>query len=169
MGEVWQRRVIYMGKNYRDMTDEEKERHKENVKRYDTNNAEKQAERRRISSRRYYGDNKDACLNRHKEWCNVNGDYIRQKQKDLKRDRKLQAINYLGGACVDCGGTFHPAIFEFHHANPVDKIRELSKLLHCSWDKLTVELDKCVLLCANCHRLRHHTWGVETDASESDI
>ena len=71
---------------------------------------------------------------------------------------KLQAIEYLGGACQECLGVFHPAVFEFHHLNPEEKDRDPSKMFQLSWERIKAELDKCLLLCANCHRLKHHGW-----------
>jgi hypothetical protein len=73
-------------------------------------------------------------------------------------DRKIKAINYKGGCCEDCKISIcnsHYAIFEFHHLEPKEKDFDWTKLRLKSWSKITFELDKCVLLCANCHRIRH--------------
>ncbi len=74
------------------------------------------------------------------------------------RNIKIKAIEYKGGVCVDCNIPFptYPApVFEFHHLNPELKDVSWGKLRLRSWDKITLELDKCVMLCANCHRIRH--------------
>lgn len=75
------------------------------------------------------------------------------------QERKIKAIEYKGGECVDCHLS-HPqypaAIFEFHHLDPNQKDTDWTKLRLTSWEKIKTELDKCVLLCANCHRIRHH-------------
>ena len=74
------------------------------------------------------------------------------------KKRKIEAINYKGGSCIDCGINHHnfPAgVFEFHHIEPNEKDVDWTKLRLRSWDKITHELDKCVMLCANCHRIRH--------------
>lgn len=55
-----------------------------------------------------------------------------------------------------CQGIFHPAVYEFHHLDPTTKDRDPSKMLSLKWERVTTELDKCILLCANCHRLIHH-------------
>jgi len=73
--------------------------------------------------------------------------------------RKIDAIKYKGGSCVDCNVTYPTApyvIFDFHHLDPTIKDVDWGKLRLRSWDKIVKELDKCVLLCSNCHRIRHH-------------
>ncbi len=82
----------------------------------------------------------------------------REQAKARGRKRKLMAVDYLGGRCNDCGGQFHPAIFEFHHENPEEKDLDPSQALQMAWDNFKKELEKCVLLCANCHRYRHHNY-----------
>ena len=69
--------------------------------------------------------------------------------------RKARAIAYKGGACADCGGVFRYAAFEFHHTDPARKELTGNQIKRLAWDKVKAELDHCVLLCANCHRLRH--------------
>ena len=71
------------------------------------------------------------------------------------KKRKAEAIAYKGGVCADCGGTFHYSAFEFHHTDPTRKELTGNQLKRASWDKVKAELDGCLLLCANCHRLRH--------------
>ena len=72
--------------------------------------------------------------------------------------RKLEAIEYLGGKCADCGGVVHPQAYDFHHVDPSNKKGKVTQMLRQnSWKTIVEELDKCVLLCANCHRVRHAT------------
>ena len=78
--------------------------------------------------------------------------------KIRNRARKLTGIEYLGGVCKRCGGEFHPAVFEFHHRNPAEKEYSPAKASQQSWENFKKELDKCDLLCANCHRMTHHDW-----------
>lgn len=79
------------------------------------------------------------------------------KSADAKRATKKAAIQYLGGKCVDCGlVSEHQCVYDFHHLNPVEKDLSFANT-SLSFEKLKPELDKCVLLCANCHRLRHYT------------
>lgn len=74
--------------------------------------------------------------------------------------RKIDAINYKGAKCQDCSIEFPKepyVIFDFHHNDPSEKDTDWVKLRLKSWKSITKELDKCSLLCSNCHRKRHHT------------
>lgn len=117
---------------------------------------ETQKERAARWAREYYHRNKDKCKERHSEWYEKNKEYSLEKQKIKKREKKLWAISYLGGCCNSCNGIFHPSVYEFHHKDPTTKDRDPSKMMSLSHEKLQTELDKCVLLCANCHRIEHH-------------
>lgn len=70
---------------------------------------------------------------------------------------KEKAIEYKGGCCQECEHVGHSATYDFHHVNPKEKDVSWTKLRLRAWDKITEELDKCLLLCANCHRLKHIT------------
>lgn len=68
---------------------------------------------------------------------------------------KQKCVEYLGGKCIKCGYDKCIAALEFDHRNPKEKEFHFSGK-HClSWERLKKELDKCDLLCANCHRERH--------------
>jgi hypothetical protein len=73
-----------------------------------------------------------------------------------RREIKLKAIEYLGGKCVDCGEC-RPisAIYDFHHKDPTLKDFSIGKNT-LKFESITKELDKCELLCSNCHRIRHY-------------
>jgi predicted HNH restriction endonuclease len=74
---------------------------------------------------------------------------------DRRRLRKAQAIEYLGGKCVRCGlGGANPVVYDFHHRDPSQKDFPLSNS-NKTFENLKVELDKCDLMCANCHRIVH--------------
>jgi predicted HNH restriction endonuclease len=99
--------------------------------------------RERLYSRTYAAGNKDKMVAYNKE---------RYKQ------HKLRAVEYMGGVCMDCKGAFHIAAFDFHHIDPREPDL-IPSWLSRSWANIEAELSKCVMLCANCHRIRHH----ETD------
>jgi len=80
---------------------------------------------------------------------------IKAVAKRRKRIRE-KAIKYKGGKCILCGYKKCIATLEFHHISEDDKNFGLSMNgITRSWEKTERELDKCVLLCANCHRELH--------------
>ena len=68
---------------------------------------------------------------------------------------KIEEVERFGSRCADCGGDFHPDVFEFHHLEPEVKEYNWTKLRLFSTERRRDELEKCVMLCANCHRMRH--------------
>ncbi len=66
------------------------------------------------------------------------------------------AIEYKGGKCEACGYDRCIEAPEFHHINSSDKDFGISyKGYTRGWKKVKEEVDKCKLLCANCHREIH--------------
>lgn len=92
--------------------------------------------------------------NRKNSWrCVKCGSAAVQKRRE---NLKLMALEYKGGKCCQCGYDKCPAALEFHHTDPSEKDFGISaKGLTRSWEKLKEELDKCILVCSNCHREIH--------------
>ncbi len=66
------------------------------------------------------------------------------------------AVEYKGGKCEICGYNRCLDALEFHHNNLTGKKFGISaKGYTRSWDTVKNELDKCMLICANCHRELH--------------
>ena len=81
-----------------------------------------------------------------------------QTEATQKRREKVKflAVAYKGGKCQCCGYKKFIGALEFHHINPSEKDFGISaKGFTRSWEKTKEELDKCVLVCANCHREIH--------------
>jgi hypothetical protein len=82
--------------------------------------------------------------------------YLIQAVKQRRHKLKLLALEYKGGKCELCGYKREVSALEFHHKDPQQKDFALStRGLTRSWNKIQRELDKCVLVCANCHRELH--------------
>lgn len=72
-----------------------------------------------------------------------------------KQKYKLKMIEYKGGKCELCGYNKNISALDFHHIDPTTKRFTLSDTRH-SWEETRKELDKCILVCANCHRELHN-------------
>lgn len=77
-----------------------------------------------------------------------------------KRKLKHQLIQYKGGKCEICGYNKCEGALQFHHRNPTEKEFQLSDVnlnaSNFSMENLQKEVDKCDLLCANCHAEQHY-------------
>lgn len=79
---------------------------------------------------------------------------VSEKRLNIKK----KAVLYKGGKCIDCGlESTHYFIYDFHHRDPSKKDLSLANSMTTSFEKLLPELDKCDLLCSNCHRIRHYS------------
>lgn len=82
--------------------------------------------------------------------ANIRG--VTRRRKKIR----LMAIEHLGGKCIKCGYNKYPEVMEFHHRDPLQKDFNVSKKgLTRSWERVRKEIEKCDLLCANCHRELH--------------
>ena len=80
----------------------------------------------------------------------------------LGRIRKKRLVEHLGGKCKLCGYDRCPAALDFHHINPEEKEFRLSgSKMRCKFETLVKEAEKCMLLCANCHRELHYNESEE--------
>jgi len=78
------------------------------------------------------------------------------KITEINKQNKRAAVEYFGGVCNDCGGSFPDCVYDFHHLDMSTKEANPSKILRLKdRSKVISELNKCILLCANCHRIRH--------------
>ena len=72
-------------------------------------------------------------------------------RRKLSREK---GIKYLGAKCKRCK-IKDTEVLTFHHLDRTTKYDNLSSLWHREWDIIKSELDKCELLCANCHMKLH--------------
>lgn len=83
--------------------------------------------------------------------CSVKN-YIKNK----RLANKIKAVAYKGGSCERCGYNKSIRALAFHHTDPSQKDFMISDNGNLrSWDKIKTELDKCIMLCANCHSEEH--------------
>lgn len=86
-----------------------------------------------------------------------------RKRNDYFRKRRQERMDYLRkikseGCCAICGWKEHPEILNFHHKNPTEKEFGFTgpEVGNLSIARLQKEIDKCILLCPNCHQWLHY-------------
>ncbi len=77
------------------------------------------------------------------------------KSVRYRNRQKQRAVEYLGGKCTKCGYNKSLAALEFHHIDPSKKDWMPSRLMSYKWEVIKLEIDKCELICSNCHRELH--------------
>lgn len=103
-------------------------------------NRPKSPSHRAENEKRYYEKNKKLI-------------YIKKKKR--ANNRKLEMILLLGGKCNICGYNRCAAALDFHHKSD-DKDEDVARLIKdASKQQVLKEVNKCILLCANCHRETH--------------
>ena len=71
------------------------------------------------------------------------------------KNKRIKAIELFGGCCQHCGYDKCYAALEFHHIDPTIKDVNYGTMRGWTFSRIKKELDKCILLCANCHREEH--------------
>ena len=86
-------------------------------------------------------------------------EYYRQRQDKRRVEAKALIRELKDVPCSDCGQRFDPVCMDFHHER--DKEALISRLVSRgrTTEAILREVAKCVVLCANCHRLRHKSEG----------
>ncbi len=84
------------------------------------------------------------------------------KRNALIRERKAAMNEYIQSIksqlyCIDCGQQ-HPATLHFHHLNSEDKQFNIGEAVRKGFgpNRIKQEIEKCIVLCANCHAIRHY-------------
>ncbi len=94
-----------------------------------------------VKDRRKYKDRKEYL---------IKAVYARRKKV------RVMAVRYKGGSCSQCGYNRCIDALEFHHIDPAQKDFNISSKGYTrSWERVQEELDKCIIICANCHRELH--------------
>jgi hypothetical protein len=83
-------------------------------------------------------------------------EYLKKAVDKRRKQIRQMSIEYKGSKCAICGYDKCIQVLEFHHSDPKEKDFGISaKGYTRSWNKVRDELEKCILLCANCHREVH--------------
>ncbi len=80
-------------------------------------------------------------------------DYLIAAVAKRRKVLKEKSVQYKGGKCELCGYNKCVEALDFHHLDPMTKKFGIGhKGYTRSWQEIQNELDKCILVCANCHR-----------------
>jgi len=96
---------------------------------------------RKVYIRQHYLNNKETYINKATEETKRRRDWFIELKSKLK--------------CEVCGEN-HIACLDFHHKNPSEKEITVSLAAMYSKTKVLNEIEKCIVLCANCHRKLHY-------------
>jgi hypothetical protein len=107
---------------------------------HDPNAVESPINQCRICKKNYLGGHrqyKDICAS-----CRVS---------ESRRKKKAALIDYKGGKCLICSYDKCQQVLQFHHKDPNEKEFAKANSGTSDFDRLKTEVDKCILVCANCH------------------
>jgi hypothetical protein len=81
--------------------------------------------------------------------------HMRNTRKNKAKRREFIYTNFKSKPCMDCGGSFPPECMQFdHRPGTIKSFSVSSHGLSKSLDKLLAEIEKCDVVCANCHAIR---------------
>jgi len=86
----------------------------------------------------------------------LNKEQRNEYQRRRRDKRKDLLIQRFGDECHDCKKKFHKCAYDFHHIDPNIKSFEIAPALDRNWNTILEEIEKCIMLCSNCHRIRHY-------------
>lgn len=105
--------------------------------------------------KKYTVDNKDKINAKDRNRWKIKRLKELPKRQLMAKERKEKYVAYKGGKCQVCGYEKCIGSLEFHHIKPEEKWFQVTENKH-SWEKAKIELNKCILLCANCHKELHY-------------
>jgi len=90
-------------------------------------------------------------------WRAINPELAKFRSNQWKAKQRKKVATYKASiGCAKCGIKDH-RVLDLHHRNGEDKDMAVSAMLSKkSWDAVKAEMEKCEVLCANCHRIAHY-------------
>lgn len=130
--------------------------HKEVIKQQAKASRERNKEHRRAYNKKRYEANKERHHNLMKEWNKNNKDKVHGYERKHRADRKEWFIEIKSDLhCKNCNEDRWYCL-EFHHRDPNEKEGTISSI-YWRWSKERIleEMEKCDVLCSNCHKAFH--------------
>jgi hypothetical protein len=79
------------------------------------------------------------------------------KDKKKQKAKLTEMVNRMKRApCTDCGHCYDPVCMDWDHLPVFSKRMDVARMVNdlYSWESIVAEIEKCELVCSNCHRLR---------------
>ena len=85
---------------------------------------------------------------------------LSKKVINWRKNTKRRLVMAFGDKCCSCEKIYPDEVMEFHHINPDEKEFSFASIRGNprAWKILVIEMRKCIMLCANCHRLIHYEY-----------
>ncbi len=97
-------------------------------------------------------DHRIVGKNNREQCCKCQSEAVARRRDKIKQ----MALEYKGNKCSICSYDRCTQALEFHHLDPNEKEFAIGyKGETRSWERTKKELDKCILVCSNCHREIH--------------
>ncbi len=120
---------------------------------------------------------KERARLRAAEWYKNNPERANASKRALYRKHKERWLGYAATkrcsrrqviweykverGCAICGYKEHHAALDFHHLDECEKVGNISQIYQGKWEAVLAEIEKCQILCANCHRIISHEKSIE--------
>lgn len=150
---------------------------------YTRNNKDK----RNGYEKKHRKDNEDHYKEYRRSWCKLNKERINKSRREWEsknpekreiyskkskikcKEKWIEFVQkYKDFKCEQCGYNKCKSAIEFHHEDPKSKLFDITKVFHQGWGftennilKIQEELEKVIVLCANCHRELHEELKME--------
>lgn len=121
-----------------------------------------------MSTAKWREKNKERLRKYRRDWFQRNKEHARKRVMELKRERKSWFQDLKRGLKCSLCEEDHPACLEFHHRDPDEKTKTISSLAAGTYseERILLEIKKCDVLCANCHRKTHWPNGGKTRSKD---
>jgi hypothetical protein len=113
-------------------------------------------ERKRRNSAAFRERHRERLVAESRAHYQLNRDVYRAKLR-ARREERYEILNgiKLERGCASCGYRDHAVALDFHHRDPDQKAIPLAYAVDYSLERMLAEVEKCDVLCANCHRVLH--------------
>jgi hypothetical protein len=103
--------------------------------------------------------NEEKMRQYRRDWYQRNKEHAKGKVLERKATIKRWFKDMKSSLKCNRCSEDNPACLEFHHSNPDEKEHIITQMVSCGWsvEKIKEEMEKCEVLCANCHRKEHFT------------